>query len=129
MIVVDASASVDALIDAPSGRAVRQALGQADALAAPALLTVEATSALWRLVRVGALSEGDASLALRSLAALPIEFVLHQQLVDSAWGHRQRIRINDGFYVALAQHLRAPLLTTDQRLVRSDPGVPIVPLT
>ena len=129
MIVVDASAVVDFLIDSPTGRQVKRALELADALVGPDLLIVEVTSAVWRLVRSGVLPDGDAAVALSDLDALPLEFVPARGLLSGAWALRHRARIADAFYVALAQQLRAPLLTTDQRLIRSNPGVPILPLT
>lgn len=129
VIVIDASAVVDLLVKAPHGPSVMDEIDGAHAVAAPELLVAEVVSALWRHVRAGLLSDADAELAVDNLEKLPIDLVPHQRLMRGAWALRHQVRIADGFYVALSQQLRAPLLTTDQRLIRSGPGVPILPLT
>jgi predicted nucleic acid-binding protein len=60
--------------------------------------------------------------------ALAAAKALHQRLVvpsayhvQRAFDLRERIRVVDGLYVALAEERGVPLLTTDQRLVRADP--------
>lgn len=57
-----------------------------------------------------------------SAAALPqTVHPLDPKLLDRAVQLRQRIRIIDGLYVALAERLNAPLLATHRRLAASNP--------
>ena len=121
MIVLDASALVDAVLDQPASDWV---LGQlsGEEIRSPSHQPAEVLSALSRLVRDGALEAAQASDALREAAELP------QQLVTPTAAHLQRafslgerIRVLDGLYVALAEELGCALVTTETRLSRADP--------
>lgn len=129
MIVVDASAIVDLVIDAPRGRSVARHLRDAGEAWAPELLQVEVASALWRLNRGGVLTDDEASQAVSDALAVPVESVPHVLLGTRAWDLRQDLRISDAFYVALAEHLAAPLLTTDRRLARAARGISVIAVT
>ena len=125
-LVVDAAAVVDVLLRTPRGELVASALARDD-LAAPELLDVEVVSALARHVRGGQLDSHHALSAVEDLAGLPADRVAHALLLRDAWQLRDRIRVNDAFYVACAQLLDAPLLTTDARLARAPlPGVSVL---
>ena len=125
-LVVDAAAVVDVLLRTPRGELVASALARDD-LAAPELLDVEVVSALARHVRGGQLDSHHALSAVEDLAGLPVDRVAHALLLRDAWQLRDRIRVNDAFYVACAQLLDAPLLTTDARLARAPlPGVSVL---
>lgn len=125
-LVVDASALVDAVIDSPRRRGIQRHLSHADGVLAPEVLPVEVASALWRMVRTGQLTTGDADGAVRRLMQFPVELIPHAGLLPQAWRLRERVRITDGFYVALASQLGAPLLTTDLRLSRATTGIEII---
>jgi predicted nucleic acid-binding protein len=118
VIVLDASAAVELLLATPRGRRVADRLDGADAVA-PQLLDVEVVSALARLVRGGEVDVRRADLAVVDLRAMPVRRLPHRHLLVRAWRLRDRFRIADGFYVACAELLGAPLLTTDARLARS----------
>lgn len=120
MIVIDASAVVDLVLDRPQGDRVAAVMRQHDVTCAPELILVEAASALWRLVRSGHIPAGEAAhLALRRINRMPTRLIGHRQLVVGAWDDRQFLRISDAFYVACARQLDVPLLTTDQRMARA----------
>lgn len=121
MIVLDSSALVDVLLDQQHAGWLLDQL-QSGEVMAPAHQPAEALSAIARLHRAGALTEDNARGAVAAAMAL------HQQLVVPSAAHvqrafdlRERIRVVDGLYVALAEERDVPLLTTDQRLVRADP--------
>jgi predicted nucleic acid-binding protein len=57
--------------------------------------------------------------ALRNLAALGLNLHAHGPLVPRAWALRANLSAYDAMYVALAEGLRAPLLTLDARLART----------
>ena len=135
MIVLDASALIDvALVQ----RNVKWILDQIDEedVAAPAHQPVEILSALVRMVRAETLTPELARKALDAAMEMP------QQLVPPSAAHvrrafalREHIRVTDGLYVALADELGCPLVTTDRRLagahapceVRVPPSGPIPP--
>lgn len=46
-----------------------------------------------------------------------------------AWALRESTRMSDAFYLACAQAMSLPLLTTDARLVRGQHGIPVTLVT
>jgi len=129
VIVVDASVVVDKLAFRSVGERVDTHLASADSVWAPDLIYVEVSSALWRLVRGGELTARHARRALDQLRDLPIIAVPHRALLVRAWRLRESVRIADAFYLACAEEVQAPLLTTDRRLARGHHGVPVTLVT
>ena len=117
MIVLDASAVLEVLLRTPAGEALTaRVLHPRQALHAPHLLDVEAGQVLRRFCAHSALAPARAQEALEDLDALPIERHEHALLLPRAWELRANLSIYDGVYVALAELLRAPLVTRDRRL-------------
>jgi predicted nucleic acid-binding protein len=118
MIVLDASALVDVVIDQPTKPWVLEQLATAS-ICAPAHQLPEVLSAVARLVRAGVLEPGSARDAVVEARALQQEFVepTEDHLVR-ALAMQDRVRVLDGLYVVLAQDRGAPLVSTDQRLAR-----------
>jgi len=119
VIVVDASTVVDAVSDRDRAPEVRTRLREAGTLHAPHVIDVEVASALRRLAISGELSQDRAADALLDALELPIRHYPHHALVERAWELRARVTIPDGVYIALAEYLGVPLLTSDKRLARS----------
>lgn len=119
--VIDASVLVAALVDSgPDGKwAESELLGEQ--LAAPHLLAVETANILRRAVLAGDLSEDTGALAHADLLDLRIELFAYEPLAARVWDLRHNVTAYDACYVALAEHLDAPLSTLDRRLARS-PG-------
>lgn len=113
MIVVDASVLAPALADdgADGDRARLRLRGEQ--LVAPELVDLEVLSTLRRAVRAGRLDERRSGQALDDLAALPLRRVPHLPLLERAWELRDNLTAYDAAYVALAESLRALLLTAD----------------
>lgn len=119
MIVLDASAAVDIVLDHASAPwLMNHMAGQA--MCAPAHQPAEVLSALARLRR------GDIIEAPACRAALEEASELNQEIVMPSPRHLLRalelqpsIRVTDGLYVALAEERGCSLLTTDLRLARS----------
>ncbi|MDP9444869.1 MAG: type II toxin-antitoxin system VapC family toxin [Actinomycetota bacterium] len=89
-------------------------------------LYVETSSAVHRLVQSGALGHEEADGLMAALGLMPLRAIPHAMLLPLAWRWRERVRIADAFYVACAQLLGVPLLTSDARLGRADlPGVTV----
>lgn len=122
MLVVDASALVHLVV--PSGHAayLQRAIDDpAETLHAPHLIDVEVTHALRGLTRRGAITERAAALALRTALGVDLQRYPHTDLLPRVWELRHNTTAYDAIYLALAEVLRAPLVTRDARL-RDVPG-------
>ncbi|GAA1505110.1 type II toxin-antitoxin system VapC family toxin [Nocardioides humi] len=125
MIVLDASALVDVVTDQPAKPAVLEHLEQP--IAAPGHQLAEVLSAVARMARGGLLDAAAAAAAMADAAALSQDQVpLDDELLARALALNDRVRALDGLYVALAERLACPLLTTDARLKRSDPPCEVI---
>jgi predicted nucleic acid-binding protein len=103
VIVVDASAVVDVVLDQPHKDWVPERL-RGQALAAPAHQPAEVVSAIARLVRAGDLSARVAAEAVEEAVELPRELVeLDGVILSRALELNERIRVLDGLYVATAE--------------------------
>lgn len=120
MIVLDASALVDVVLDQPTAGWVLNEIAGGE-VCAPAHQPAEVLSALARLVRAAQVDLGSARDALDEALALPQRFVTPTaNHVRRAFAWRDRIRVVNGLYVALADELDCPLVTTDHRLAAAD---------
>lgn len=123
MLVVDASALVAYLTSGEHADAVRtHLLSPYEALWAPHLVDAEVGHVLRRGVLAGELGAGAARAALEDLADLPLRRSSHRGLLERAWALRANLSFYDGLYVALAERLRATLLTLDGSIAGA-PGV------
>lgn len=122
MIVLDASALVELVLDTEAGRRVAARIDRIDeSLHAPHLLTVEVAQVLRRLAATGELTETRSAEALQDATDLDVEHYEHELLIARAWDLRDNLTMYDAVYVALAELLDAPLVTFDERLA-SAPG-------
>jgi predicted nucleic acid-binding protein len=121
VIVVDASAAVDYLTPRePQASWVTQRLLQNEGdLHAPHLVDVEVASAIRRRVSAGELSPAVGGAILSDLVDLGLRRYPHAALLERIWELRHSLTVYDAAYVALAEALHAPLLTTDRTLGRS----------
>jgi predicted nucleic acid-binding protein len=120
MIVLDASAVVELLLDTVAGRRVGALIADAETgLHVPHLLDVEALSALRRFAREGILDDEEVEAAIDDLLALDLQRHSHEGLLERVWALRQNLSAYDGIYVALAEALDATLITCDSRLART----------
>jgi predicted nucleic acid-binding protein len=122
VIVVDASALLEFLLQTPLGARVEARLfrGQ-DEFHSPHLADVEVTQSLRRLVRSGEVSSDRAVEAIADLADLDLHRHPHLDLLTRAWKLRQSITAYDAMYVALAEALGAAIITCDAPLAKA-PG-------
>ncbi len=121
---MDASALVEYLLRTERGQEVESALSSQETdLHVPALCDVEVTAALRRGILRGALAEPRAEQALTAYLDLPLNRHGHQTLLPRILGLRANFTSYDATYVALAEKLEAPLLTTDRRLARACDGI------
>lgn len=120
MIVLDASAAVDWLLQTPAGQLVEQRIfSHHESLHAPHLLDLEVTQVMRRLAGEGTISDHRADQALRDLLALRLTRYPHFVLLTRIWKFRHNLSAYDAAYVALAESLGAALITRDRRLASS----------
>ncbi|MDO5671325.1 MAG: type II toxin-antitoxin system VapC family toxin [Actinomycetaceae bacterium] len=115
MIVVDASAMVEALVGRnPSPELLDLLEGQ---VSVPHLLDIEVLSVLRGLVLGGALSDLQADEARKDYDAFTLTRYEAAPLSERIWTLRNRFTAYDASYIALAEGLNAPLVTCDKKLV------------
>jgi predicted nucleic acid-binding protein len=117
VIVVDASALLEALLRTPAAEAVEDRLfAPGQTLHAPHLLDVEVAQVVRRYAANGEIDGERGRAALTDLADLPVRRYPHDILLPRIWDLRNNLTAYDAAYVALAEALDAPLLTRDRRL-------------
>ena len=123
MIVVDASVVLEVLLSTEAGASIADRIFDGSrALHAPHLMDVEVVQVLRRYVVRGELTEDRARQALDLLQDLPLRRHEHWPLIGRMWALRKNLTAYDAAYVALAEALRATLVTRDRALA-SVPGL------
>ncbi|WP_104817396.1 type II toxin-antitoxin system VapC family toxin [Kitasatospora sp. MMS16-BH015] len=120
MIVIDCSALVLALTASGlDGQRVRGRLAEAGDVYAPTLLDYEIQSALLGMQRGGKLTEKEVDRAVAAYRMLPIA----KRETLPFWDRVRKLHANlsayDAQYVALAEALGVPLITSHARIGRS----------
>jgi predicted nucleic acid-binding protein len=122
VIVVDASIVLEVLLRSDIGRAAEERLFRpGESIHVPALIDVEVAQVLRRYVASGQLTAPRARASVAIAAAFPMVRYTHEPLLQRIWELRENLTAYDAAYVALAEGLRAPLVTCDARLARA-PG-------
>jgi predicted nucleic acid-binding protein len=112
MIVIEASAMVDALVDKPANAELLATIADSD-LHAPSLLDYEVASALRGHARAGRLAEQRLADAVDDFGALRIDRYPLAPMLGAVLDIRENFTVYDAAYVVLAQALEAPLITAD----------------
>ncbi|WP_100449114.1 type II toxin-antitoxin system VapC family toxin [Glycomyces xiaoerkulensis] len=117
MIVIDSSLLVEALSsdDGRSHRA-RTLLSEDPAWHAPDHLSVEVTSAIRGRVLGKKITLERAEFALATLREMPIVHSSWHEIADRAWSLRDNMTPYDAAFIALAERLDCPVVTTDRKL-------------
>ena len=119
MIVVDASAAIEILLQLESAEALMDRLFDGrETLHAPHLMDVEAAQVIRRYWKAGDITASRGAQALQDLADLPIARYAHEPLLDRIWQLRANVTAYDAAYIALAEGLDAVLITRDRSLAR-----------
>ncbi len=117
-LVLDASASVEMLLQTEPGRRLARAIEDAT-LWVPEHFFVEVSAVLRRLALLEEITAARASLALDEILAAPLRRVQIRPLLSEAWSLRANCTVADAIYVVLARHLRAALVTADLQLANA----------
>ena len=114
MIVLDASAAIEWLLQTPVGAKVdRRVFSRPMSLHAPHLLDLEVAQVVRRYVRDKVITAQRGQEALEDLNGLPLNRYPHDFLIPRVWRLRANLTAYDAVYVALSELLEAPLLTCD----------------
>ncbi len=117
MIVLDASAAIDWLLQTAVGQQIEDRIySRGESLHAPHLLDLEVAQVLRRLVREGAVSAPRADQAVQDLLDLRLTRYPHVVFLPHIWRLRDNLSAYDAAYVALSEKLGATLITRDSRL-------------
>jgi predicted nucleic acid-binding protein len=117
MIVLDASAAIDWLLQTPAGQSIEKRIyARNESLHAPHVLDVEVAQVLRRLVLQRLMPVRRAEEAVRDLEDLRINRYPHFVLLPRIWQLRGSFSAYDAAYIALAENLGAALVTRDGRL-------------
>jgi predicted nucleic acid-binding protein len=117
VIVLDASAAIDWLLQTSAGQRIEKRIySHNESLHTPHLLDLEVTQVLRRMVREGAITAHRADEAIRDLLDLRITRYPHFVLLPRIWRLRHNFSAYDAAYIVLAEQLGAALVTRDGRL-------------
>jgi predicted nucleic acid-binding protein len=119
-VVVDASVVITALVDSGPNGAWAEKIIESGPLYGPEMVRVESTHILRRLERAKELMTQEANAAFEDLAQLEIELFPFEPFADRVWELRHTVTSYDAWYVAVAESLKLPLATLDERLVKSE---------
>ncbi|MEV1075212.1 type II toxin-antitoxin system VapC family toxin [Micromonospora parva] len=120
VIVLDASVLADALVDdGPVGDAARAELTGDPHWAAPSHLLVEVMSVIRGKVLGRKLGLARAQEAVDTLPSLVIDEVGVALLLDRMWQLRANVTPYDAAYIAAAELMACPLVTSDGRLAKA----------
>lgn len=122
MIVIDTSAAIDWMLQTPTGqRIAHRIFSRGETLHTVHLLDLEFLQVLRRLVRGRTLTARRAEEAIEDLSAVRVTRYAPSLFLRRIWQLRQNLSAYDASYVALAEELKAPLITRDRRIAAA-PG-------
>ena len=122
MKVIDASAALEFLMRTSLGQRVGAQIADPDeVLIAPHLIDAEVSPGLRKFVSIGDISAERGRESLSEFLLLGIQRFEHTALLTRVWDLRSNTTAYDAMYLALAEALEAPLITTDAKFERT-PG-------
>ena len=116
--VLDTCAAFEIAFHGPKYSLFMNAVAGAEKVIAPTLFDSEVTNVLWKYARNGAIDEENARKTLAYILQIVDEYTDTSELAIEALheGIRLGHSIYDMFYLVLARHNGATLLTTDKKL-------------
>jgi predicted nucleic acid-binding protein len=127
LIVLDASAAIELLLNTANGKKIAHRIAAPQlTVHAPHLIDLEVTQVLRRLVRQGDITPHRGRQATDHLMALDLERYPHDILLPRIWDLRDRASAYDAAYIVLAEMLDAVLLTFDQAMSELSPRAELI---
>jgi len=118
VIVLDASAAVDWLLQTSTGKQIENRIySRHESLHAPHLLDLEVGQVLRRLTREGIVLPARADQAVQDLLDMRLTRYPHFALLPRIWQLHHNLTAYDAAYIVLSEILGAPLITRDARLI------------
>ena len=125
IVALDASAVVELVLATAPGARIRRCLSDPGiSMHGPELADFEVINVLRRYVNAKLVTMKRAAQAVRILEDLDLRRHRHGPMLRRIWSWRFNLTAYDAAYVALAEILNGPLLTTDVRLARA-PNLPV----
>ena len=122
MIVLDASAAIELVLNTSAGKRVNDRIAdQREAIQVPHLVDVELIHVIRRFVMRNVVGAERGEMAIRLWRMLDVQRHEHEPFMVRIWQLRNNFSAYDAIYVALAEALSAPLITADRRLAAA-PG-------
>jgi predicted nucleic acid-binding protein len=118
VLVLDTSAALHAVAHRPAHPALLARLRDEE-IVAPHLIDLELLEALRGLVRGRQVTADQASDIRSDFEALSITRYAHGGLADRIWELRHNLTAYDASYVALAEILDCPVVTSDARMAKA----------
>ncbi len=120
LLVLDASAAIEAVLSRPRASAIIDRLEQADRVTVPDLFFAEVSNAVWKYVRVGEFTIVDAQALLATASALADESLPSRELATEALATAAAFdhSVYDALYAVTARRCGAGVCTIDRRLVK-----------
>ena len=117
MIVPDASVVLEVLLRTKRGLKIEaRLLSSRETLHAPHLIDLEVCQVLRRYLLHKDLTADRAADAIEDFQSIRIFRYPHRIFLNRIWQLRSNMTVYDAAYVAVAETIGAPLLTTDKRL-------------
>lgn len=120
-VVVDSSVLVAALVDTGPDGTWAENVVEGGSLCAPELAPVEVANVLRRLEVGRKITRMEAEAAYEDLMQLEIELFPFAPFADRIWELRPTVTSYDAWYVSIAEAIKSPLATLDERLAKA-PG-------
>jgi predicted nucleic acid-binding protein len=116
LIVADASAVLEVLLNPPSATEIAQSLfAVGETIHVPHVIDLEVLQVLRRYAR-SEMSSSRVEKARQVYGDIPLKRYSHKVLAPRIWGLRHNFTAYDAAYIALAEALDAPLITCDRAL-------------
>jgi predicted nucleic acid-binding protein len=117
VIVADASAVLDVLLQAPKAPWIAQHLfAPGQSVQVPHVIDLEVLQVLRRYSRTADMGAVHAEQALQVFWSMPLNRYPHTVLAPRIWELRYSFTAYDAAYIALAEALDCPLMTCDRAL-------------